>query len=360
MLAAFRDNGCKGFTVAWDKKPGDQKKAYGLYPSVEDFFDNMLLSPANARFGYELIPENTECKAYADIEWYGEQDTAHAILNDFVAFLRERAGKWYHPQMVERPRIYVACGSRPDPGKGCFKNSYHLTIDNLVFTCNHDGQMKSFFTPSPDTCDPSHDHSKFYSTNSEGERKCIVDLSVYSKNRTFRLPYNMKRGTIVPLLRLSNDPFDNDFTGEYKDENMEDVLPLVITTHIEHCADTCCVPSPADSTGSGQPARGKRKCRESVDPDGGGVALQCPANIDTPIPMRALRAALEEHGDQVSQPYSSKLISTGDKGGVSSANSMATPVSASLTQPRHPSINVMLSLSCPTRKSNATQVQMPT
>ena len=96
---------------------------------------------------------------------------------------------------------------------------------------------------------------------------------------------------------------------------MEDVLPLVITANIERCADTCCVPSsPADSKDSGQPTRGKRKHQESVDPNGGGAALQCPANIDMPIPMRVLRAALEEHGDQVSQPYSSKLISTGDKG----------------------------------------------
>ena len=114
----------------------------------------------------------------------------------------------------------------------------------------------------------------------------------------------MKRGATVPLLRLSNDPFDNNFTGKYKDENMEDVLPLVITAHIEHCADTCFVPSAADTTDSGQPARGKRKCQESVDPDGGGAALQCHANIDMPIPMRALHAALEEHGDQVSQPCS--------------------------------------------------------
>ena len=53
----------------------------------------------------------------------------------------------------------------------------------------------------------------------------------------------MKRGTTVPLLRLSKDPFDNDFTGEYKDEKMDYVLPMVITANIEHCADTCFVPS---------------------------------------------------------------------------------------------------------------------
>ena len=119
----------------------------------------------------------------------------------------------------------------------------------------------------------------------------------------------MKCGTTVPLLRLSNDPFGNDFACEYKE-----VLPLVITANIEHCADTCIVPSAADSTDSGQPARGKRKHQESVDPDGGGAALQCPANIDIPIPMKSLCAALEEHGDKVSQPCPSKPISTGEKG----------------------------------------------
>ena len=89
----------------------------------------------------------------------------------------------------------------------------------------------------------------------------------------------------------------------------------------------------------------ERKCQESADLDGGGAALQCPANIDIPIPMKALCAALEEHGDQVSQPCPSKPITRqARKAGVSSATSMATPVSASLTQPRHTSNNVLLFL----------------
>ena len=57
------------------------------------------------------------------------------------------------------------------------------------------------------------------------------------------LLYNMKHGTTVPLLRLSKDPFEEDFTDECKDEKMDNMLPLVITASNELCADTCFVPS---------------------------------------------------------------------------------------------------------------------
>jgi hypothetical protein len=68
-----------------------------------------------------------------------------------------------------------------------------------------------------------------------------VDLSVYTRNRVFRLPYNMKRSSTVPLRRVGDDPHAEDYNSEFNDEDVDDVLPMVLT-RIEYCADTYIVP----------------------------------------------------------------------------------------------------------------------
>ena len=94
MLEALHSNK-GGFAAAWDTVPGKGSKAYGLYPSPGDFYANLLQNPANERFGYELIPENTPCKAYADVEWIGVPDRNHTLLTRFNKFIRKRAAEWY-------------------------------------------------------------------------------------------------------------------------------------------------------------------------------------------------------------------------------------------------------------------------
>ena len=247
------------FCIAWDRKAGGGPKVYGLYPSAEDFYTHLLQNPPNKRFGYELIPENTPCKAYADIEWIGAPDPNHTLLKRLITFFREQAAEKY-PDLPGHLEVYVACGSRPAEGERV-KHSYHVTIHNLVFPCNHDDQMKQFFTlPS------TSDYSEFYRSNAKGESKCIIDAGVYTRNRVFRLPYNMKRGGTVPLLRLSNDPYEDDFDGEFNNEDVDDVLPMVLTT-IEHCADTYFVKMEAVQATVGEPASKKRKRNNSAVDD---------------------------------------------------------------------------------------------
>ena len=55
--------------VAWDVVAGKSKKAYGLYATAENFYKHLLQHPQDKSFGYKLIPENSLCKAYADVEW---------------------------------------------------------------------------------------------------------------------------------------------------------------------------------------------------------------------------------------------------------------------------------------------------
>ena len=317
MLEAYAAAGKQGHTVAWDTAPikgkKDGAKAYAHYDSIEAFYASLLQNPPDKRFGYELIPENTPCKAYGDIEWIGEPDPNHALLTHLIKFFRKRAAEWYSdlPGQLE---VFVTCSSRPAGGE-LVKHSYHVIINNLVFSCNHDDQMKLFFT-LPGTSDV--DSGKFYWTDTKGESKCVVDTGVYDKNRAFRLSYNMKRGSTTPFLRLSNDPYEDDFTGEYSNESVDDVLPMVLTT-IEPCADTYFVKKEVIGSPVGEPANKKRKRDDSADACGGEAADERPrahavARIKMPVSMEALKSALEGHGDDVSRPSSFDVISTGQTG----------------------------------------------
>ena len=340
MLEAYRAND-GGFTVAWDTIAGKGSKAYGLYPSPEDFYANLLRNPPTERFGYELIPENMACKAYADVEWMGKPDPNHTLLKRLITFFRKRAAEWY-PDILGQLEVYVACGSRSTEG-GHFKHSYHVTIHNLVFPCNHDNLMKRFFT-LPNTSD----YSEFYWTDAKGSSKCAVDMSVYSRNRVFSLPYNTKRSCSVPLLRLSNDPYDDDLTGEYNIENADDVLPMVLT-NIERGADTYYVPL-APEAAVGEPASRKRQRNASTDAGGGEAADERPtahalANVEMPLPKEALKAALEAHGDVVSRPSSFDIITTGQPGWAIQCNQGGQPRQCLVDPSKtHDSNNCMLFL----------------
>ena len=103
----------KGYIeVAWDVAAGEGKKADGLYATAEEFYEYLLQTPPDERFGYELIPENTLCKAYADV------DVLFSPPQFWVYAACESA-----PSSVVCSSISVALGrTRPvgeNPGRSC-------------------------------------------------------------------------------------------------------------------------------------------------------------------------------------------------------------------------------------------------
>ena len=207
MLAAYADGDKQGHLVAWDRVPymKDGKlcvpRVYGLYASAQDFVRNLLLVDEKKRFGYELIPENAPCKAYADIEWEGPADPDHSTLKRLLKYLRERASELYLQKAPHQWKMYVACGTREakGAGPGVMKHSYHVVIPNLVFQSNLD-MAPLFNVPT--------DHIEFWWTDRNCKPKCMVDSSVYGRNRIFRTLYSAKRSLdcgVPPILRLKNE-----------------------------------------------------------------------------------------------------------------------------------------------------------
>ena len=196
----------------------------------------------------------------------------------------------------------MACCSRPtNSWAGLVKHSYHITIANLVYACNYNKSMEKFFTlPS------TSDFSAFHWTDAKGQSKCIVDLSVYTRNRVFRLPYNMKRGSRVPFRRVGDDSYAEDYNSEFNDEDVDDVLPMVLT-QIEYCADTYVVPKEVAGTTVDEPASQKGKRNHSAvdvtDSKGEKVKKAKSTNVDpTDEGVRvALEKLLRDAGDKDSQ-----------------------------------------------------------
>ena len=274
-----------GFTVAWDKGVNG-RRIYGLYPDPYDFYRNLLNNSKTLRWAYELIPESTACKGYMDIEWIGPADPSHTKLSMITCSLRNKVKELYNIN----PEIFVACGTRRSKAD-LLKHSYHIVIDNLVFSCNHDGNMKQFFKLG--------EEDDWYYQDKNGNRKYVIDLGVYTKNRLFRLPLCCKHRnedpTSTPLVRISQDAYEDDFTLSLS-ENIDDNLPFVISNP-DMDGDKYLVPimNPIPPVGPGvspnKPKAG-RKTRPLIK------------SVKKPLtfPMELLRELLDKSGDNVSIP----------------------------------------------------------
>ncbi len=308
MLEAYAAGGKHGHTVAWDTAPkkGEKRgaKAYGLYDSVEAFYARLLRCTPSQRFGYELIPEATPCKAHADIEWEGPEDPEHSTLLRLLNYFRERASELYPEKAADAWEIHVACGTRP-PDSGRTKHSYHVVISNLVFPCNK-AMAPLFAVPE--------DRSEFWRAGKDGVNKCIVDTSIYTTNRLYRTVYSQKRtldGSVPPLLRLKNvreDPCVDEYTDDkYDDGNVDDVRPMVVT-YMDPNASAVIVP--ALPAGEGATKKRRRTCGGGESRKKQKAAVE--RDVDLPFPMESLDAALRAHGDAVSQATSYNYIDVED------------------------------------------------
>ena len=121
MLEALGNSG-GGVPIAWDKPDG--KKLYGLYADKREVMENIMLNAPDKRWGYEMIPVDTPCLAYADIELIcSNPDPERVILSSIISVIRAHIRKIY----VRIGEFYIAEGSRMMED-GTFKVSFHFVI----------------------------------------------------------------------------------------------------------------------------------------------------------------------------------------------------------------------------------------
>ena len=186
--------------VAWDKDTTGGPKCFGLYPSPNVFVANLLSCEEDKRWAYELIPPNTRCKAYTDIEWKEPGPLLpgfHPKMNMILDHLSQKTLKEHGIIAI----FQILTSSRKDED-GLIKHSYHVNIVNLLFENNHDGTMKHFFEVTDDMGDD-------WFWNKKGEILPILDPKVYTNKQKFRMPLCSKKGKTIPLL-----PLDGNFGGD--------------------------------------------------------------------------------------------------------------------------------------------------
>ena len=269
-----------GFLVAWDKFDSGAK-VYGVYEDVETFYDKLLA--VSERCGYEIIPAETRCVLYLDVEWKGQEDSSHKRIRTVVSKLREYCQPKLKPG--QNLKVYVCCGSRLGED-GSFKNSYHLAIPTVIFRNNHDQSMKIFVSKF---CE-QHEHDDWmFERNKKEELKCVVDLNVYSTNRCIRLPHCCKRGTSVPFARISGDPEDtsDSFVSHFDIHDHESWRPFLLSNPVQNEGiDVVEDPAP----------RGKK--RGKVDAGVSKRQRTGAAETPSPVDIDQVGRALQQCGDQ--------------------------------------------------------------
>ena len=191
----------ESFRVCFDKKKWDTDKrdwvivkVYGFYASPRVFFENLHQDGA-ANWGYEFITEGKRCNAYLDVEWYAVPDCDHNAMGQILKMLRAAL---MSKLGIDRAEIYVWCGSRETPNG--YKNSFHIIIPTLHAASNKD---------------LAHLFEEIWPNGFliPGQVKSLIDMSVYSRNRPFRLPGCAKHGDDVSMRLITKDPYSDELSS---------------------------------------------------------------------------------------------------------------------------------------------------
>jgi hypothetical protein len=207
--------------VAWALGDGKRGYVYGLFKSMERFYEYLRETTPAQRVGFEMIQEKEPCLLYLDVEWVGEADCEHAGIRRMCSLLRAYCREKYQ---FDPLRLYVTCGSREH--KKLYKNSYHVHA-NVHFVNNNNGDMKAFVA---DFVGEKLRGDEWTWGRESGGSVHKVDLCVYTKNRLMRLPWNCKLGQ-PPHVRISGDPTDEEdpFQSRYEFADPESWRPCIVS-----------------------------------------------------------------------------------------------------------------------------------
>lgn len=183
--------------VAWDINPKTAAKAYAVFENREDaavkhaLLRDVMRHPIERRCGYEIIRTGAACLVFFDVEWrvsekmdastrcLPEIDTEHRTVSTLLACVN-RYMRRHIEDFYGECEFVVLCGSRR-VGQS-YKNSYHVVVRNVF--AENTAVLKSVFG-SGGLFWQQQDVPRFLEK--------IVDPSVYSKNRCFRLAQHTKK-----------------------------------------------------------------------------------------------------------------------------------------------------------------------
>lgn len=162
-------------------------KIYASYKNSKLFYKNTKNISSEQRHFYVIVPENTKCCLYADLEWYIDWKSIDQIKDKFIQVVTDT---FKNKSDIElKPADFLFANA----SKGN-KGSLHAHVPSVCF--NNVDDQKRFFNSVYDTLDKeSNDWFFIDESNKSYILKTFIDFGVYNKNRQLRLPYSSKMET---------------------------------------------------------------------------------------------------------------------------------------------------------------------
>ncbi|CAB0004244.1 unnamed protein product [Nesidiocoris tenuis] len=179
-------------TFAFESQDRNGRLFLSAHPRVFWHYD--VQRPASERSTYEIVTEHAVCKLYADLEFDKNANPSvdgTKLVDEFVNIVRGGLRRFWN---VDCPleRILNLDSSNES------KFSRHLIFDTNFTNNYHVGAFLKFLFSEPDAL------GKMAVVGTKGNRASFCDLSVYSKNRHFRLFRSTKKGKNSPFV-VSDD-----------------------------------------------------------------------------------------------------------------------------------------------------------
>ena len=224
---AFRH---EGVYMAWDKRGDEGKKFYGVFPSHAAMCAAIEQHPQpDKRFGYEIIREGRPCRAFIDLEWLCHAATpeqedeargdAERLMRAYIEGLKSaQDGRVVVLDGTRRVTVTAAKAKKENVydawvqnlGDGghrhhharieCLKFSYHIIVLDATFPSV--AHVKRFVEgiPPPPALDV-----RWRPLN----LKNVPDMSIYTKNRVFRMLLCSKRSEPQAQLQFARSLTDS-------------------------------------------------------------------------------------------------------------------------------------------------------
>lgn len=188
--------------IACDYPLGDKStKIFGSYKNAKTFWKKTKNETDKAF--YVIIPDNTPCTLYADLEWGLNWKTEAQIKEKFLEIVQETlALAGYHSDEED---FLFASASQAETNKG----SMHVHAPTIVF--DNVQEQQKFFNSVRFALVKQSEWYFVDETDKNYIIKTFIDFGVYNKNRQMRLPYSgkLKNGKIVrPLIPEDEEDFD--------------------------------------------------------------------------------------------------------------------------------------------------------
>jgi hypothetical protein len=198
------------FVYAIDKIESLNKgaKEYGTFRDIAELKQNYN----QLKHAYELLPNNRPCNLYFDLEWNIESlPNVDDVLTKFVYYVREKMEEYFSGYTFEYEDVYISTASgvgQTGSFSGINKASFHIVIQTCKkFRNNKEilhfiDNMRYELIELKENNDPRLVDLPFWHDKNEYDKnELIIDGSVYSSNRCFRMFGQSKKTDITrPLV----------------------------------------------------------------------------------------------------------------------------------------------------------------